>query len=204
MSDKKSIVKDAMRLTIITLVSGLVLGLVYQITLKPREAAAAKATNDAYMAVFDGASSFTPYKDFDSDKATALIKKAGYKDISITACVEAKDKSGSALGYVLTVVTKSYGGNVTFSMGIKNDGTMNGYKITDTSDTPGLGLKARDDASFYNQFKGIAVGKYTVTKSNPGDNEIQAISGATITSRAITNGVDAGFEYYKSIAGGED
>ncbi|MBQ1917140.1 MAG: FMN-binding protein [Lachnospiraceae bacterium] len=203
MSDKKSIVRDAMRLTVITLVSGLLLGLIYQITLNPREAAAAKATNDAYKAVFEKADSFTPYKDFDSDKATALVKKAGYDNISITACVEADDKSGQSLGYVITVVTKSYGGNATFSMGVTNDGKMNGYKITDISDTPGLGMKSTEPA-FMNQFKGIAVGKYTVTKSTPKDNEIQAISGATITSRAITNGVDAGFEYYKSIAGGED
>ncbi|MDY3990572.1 MAG: FMN-binding protein [Lachnospiraceae bacterium] len=203
MSDKKSIVRDAMRLTVITLVSGLLLGLIYQITLNPREAAAAKATNDAYKAVFEKADSFTPYKDFDSDKATALVKKAGYDNISITACVEADDKSGQSLGYVITVVTKSYGGNATFSMGVTNDGKMNGYKITDISDTPGLGMKSTEPA-FMKQFKGIAVGKYTVTKSTPKDNEIQAISGATITSRAITNGVDAGFEYYKSIAGGED
>ena len=203
MSDKKSIVRDAMRLTVITLVSGLLLGLIYQITLNPREAAAAKATNDAYKAVFEKADSFTPYKDFDSDKATALVKKAGYDNISITACVEADDKSGQSLGYVITVVTKSYGGNATFSMGVTNDGKMNGYKITDISDTPGLGMKSTEPA-FMSQFKGIAVGKYTVTKSTPKDNEIQAISGATITSRAITNGVDAGFEYYKSIAGGED
>ena len=202
MSDKKSIVRDAMRLTVITLVSGLLLGLVYQITLKPRNAAAAKATNDAYKAVFEDAASFKDYADFDADKATALVKKAGYDNISISACVEADDKSGKSLGYVITVVTKSYGGNATFSMGVTNDGTMNGYKITDISDTPGLGMKSTEP-KFMDQFKGISIGKYTVTKGTPGENEIQAISGATITSRAITNGVDAGFEYFKSIAGGE-
>ncbi|MCI7469929.1 MAG: FMN-binding protein [Lachnospiraceae bacterium] len=202
MSDKKSIVRDAMRLTVITLVSGLLLGLVYQITLKPRNAAAAKATNDAYKAVFEDAASFRDYADFDADKATALVKKAGYDNISISACVEADDKSGKSLGYVITVVTKSYGGNATFSMGVTNDGKMNGYKITDISDTPGLGMKSTEP-KFMDQFKGISIGKYTVTKGTPGDNEIQAISGATITSRAITNGVDAGFEYFKSIAGGE-
>lgn len=202
MSDKKSIVRDAMRLTVITLVSGLLLGLVYQITLKPRNAAAAKATNDAYKAVFEDAASFKDYADFDADKATALVKKAGYDNISISACVEADDKSGKSLGYVITVVTKSYGGNATFSMGVTNDGKMNGYKITDISDTPGLGMKSTEP-KFMDQFKGISIGKYSVTKGTPGDNEIQAISGATITSRAITNGVDAGFEYFKSIAGGE-
>lgn len=204
MSDKKSIIRDAMRLTVITLVSGLLLGLVYQITLKPREAAAEKATNDAYKAVFEDAASFKAYDGFDSEKATALVKDAGYDNISIQACVEADDASGKSLGYVITVVTKSYGGNATFSMGVTNDGTMNGYQITDISDTPGLGMKSRDDASFYNQFKGISVGKYSVVKTTPGDNEIQAISGATITSRAITNGVNAGFEYFKSISGGEE
>ena len=202
MNDKKSILRDAMRLTVITLVSGLLLGLVYQITLKPRNAAAAKATNDAYKAVFEDAASFKDYADFDADKATALVKKAGYDNISISACVEADDKSGKSLGYVITVVTKSYGGNATFSMGVTNDGKMNGYKITDISDTPGLGMKSTEP-KFMDQFKGISIGKYSVTKGTPGDNEIQAISGATITSRAITNGVDAGFEYFKSIAGGE-
>ncbi|MDD6429309.1 FMN-binding protein [Candidatus Weimeria sp. HCP3S3_B5] len=203
MSDKKSILRDAMRLTVITLVSGLLLGLVYQITLSPRNAAAEKATNDAYKAVFTKAASFKDYSDFDPDKADALIKKAGYNNISITACVEACDNSGKTLGYVITVVTKSYGGNATFSMGVTNEGVMNGYQITSISDTPGLGMKSTEP-KFKDQFKGISAGRYTVTKDTPKDNEIQAISGATITSRAITNGVDAGFEYYKSIAGGEE
>ena len=94
-----------------------------------------------------------------------------------------------------------YGGDITFSMGITNDGVMNGYSITDISETAGLGMKAKEE-KFMSEFMGIPVGSYEVTKTSPaGEFEIEAISGATITSRAMTGAVDAGMAYFQSLEG---
>jgi electron transport complex protein RnfG len=140
---------------------------------------------------------------FDSASATALVADAGYTDDDIIGCVVAQDGSGAALGYVITVTSHAgYGGDITFSMGVTNDGILNGYSITDISETAGLGMKSKEEA-FMSQFQGITAQILEVTKTTKSsDAEIEAISGATITSKAVTYGVDAGLTYFNSISGG--
>jgi electron transport complex protein RnfG len=105
---------------------------------------------------------------------------------------------------VLTVTAKDGSqGSITFSVGIQNDGTVNGYSITDISETPGLGMKAQEEA-FYGQFEDKNVESFNVVKSTPSsDDEIEAISGSTITSKAMANGVNACLLYFRNeLAGG--
>ena len=193
------LVKDALVLTCITVIAGFALGLVYEITKAPIAKAQADALQNAYQTVFstDG---------FDSEKATALVQQAGYKDDSIDNCVTAVDASGNVLGYVITVTsTAGYGGKITFSMGITNDKVINGYSITSISETAGLGMKARDtgDGTFSSQFVNRAAEIFTVTKNGASQSsEVDAISAATITSKAVTNGVNAGVTYFNSLVGG--
>ena len=199
---KNQLVKDALILTAITLISGVLLGLVYEITKAPIAQAQEAATQEAYRTVFPDAESFSETAGFDAEKATAFVQDKGYGDDEIIACLDANDASGNSIGKVITVVSHAgYGGDITFSIGITSDGTLNGYSITDISETAGLGMKAKEEG-FASQFKGIKVGAYEVTKTTPGENEISAISGATITSRAMTYGVDAGMAYFESLAGG--
>ncbi len=203
--EKNPIVKDAMILTVITLVAGVALGLVFEITKAPIAAAQEAARQAAYAEVFSDADHFDELEGFDADKATKAVQKSGYPDDEITQCLVAKDKDGNPLGYVITVVTHAgYGGDITLSVGITNDGIINGYSITDISETAGLGMKATE-ADFMDQFKGIASGIYEVTKSAPKEMQIEAISGATITSNAVTNAVNAAVSYYDTLAkeGGE-
>ncbi|MBQ1901751.1 MAG: RnfABCDGE type electron transport complex subunit G [Lachnospiraceae bacterium] len=197
------LVKDALILTLITLIAGTALGIVYEITKAPIAAAQEKATQEAYKAVFSDATSFADHEGFDADVASKLVHEEGYTDDDIDNCVDALDASGNLLGYVITVTSHAgYGGDITFSMGVKLDGTMNGYSITTIGETAGLGMKAKE-SGFSDQFKNIVSNVYEVVKSAPsGDNEIQAISGATITSKAMTNGVNAGFKYFNSLVGG--
>ena len=117
----------------------------------------------------------------------------------------ALDASGNQLGYVLTVTThEGYGGDITFSMGMKDDGTLNGISILSISETAGLGMKANTD-DFKNQWKDKKVDQFEYTKSGAtADNQIDAISGATITTNAVTNGVNAGLAYFNSIEGGSE
>ena len=105
---------------------------------KPNKAAAQKA----YQAVFSDAKSFEKY-DYDADEADKLVSDAGYKD-TIDDIETALDSNKETLGYVITVTAKDGSqGSITFSVGIKNDGTVNGYSITSISETPGLGMKKR-------------------------------------------------------------
>ncbi|MCR5666976.1 MAG: RnfABCDGE type electron transport complex subunit G [Eubacterium sp.] len=199
----KSVVKDAMILTIITLCAGLLLGFVHEITLEPIAQANYNIQQEAYKAVFADADSFVEDEDFDATAATKVIASE-YPDDDIEGLAEAQDADGNVLGYILTVTSHAgYGGDITLSMGVTNDGTLNGYSITDISETAGLGMKATEE-SFYSQFENKQVESFEVTKTgSTSDSEINAISGATITSKAVTYAVDAGLAYFNSeLAGG--
>ena len=198
----KRIVHDALILTAFTLVLGLVLALVYGVTKAPIEAANQAAAQQAYMAVFEEADSFETME-LDKEAATTLVQEQGFSD-TIDDIQVAKDAAGETLGYVITVTAKDGSqGSITFSVGIQNDGTVNGYSITATSETPGLGLKASEE-EFYGQFQGKNVDAFTVVKQAPqSDNEIEAISGSTITSKAMANGCNAAIYYFQNqLVGG--
>ena len=197
------IMKDAAMLTIITLIAGLLLGLVYEVTKNPIKVQQAVTKQKSFQAVFTDATQFQELKEFDVESALQVLSKAGYDQESIDEVVEALDDSGNILGYVMQVTTsEGYAGDITFSMGIRLDGTVNGYEILRISETAGLGMKAKD-ASFKEQYANKNVASFVYTKTGAtAENQIDAISGATITPNAITNGMNAGISYFYSIAKG--
>jgi electron transport complex protein RnfG len=193
------ILSDTIKIFLITLVAGLMLGGVYTITKEPIKKAEEAAKQDAYKAVFKDADSFTETK-FNEKEARKLLDDNGYADDTIDEVVEAKDASGSTLGYVLTITsTAGYGGDIQFSIGLTMDGTLNGYSILSISETAGLGMKAKEE-KFASQFRNKNVSRLEVTKTGAkSDEEIDAISGATITSKAMTYGVDSGLCYFQNV-----
>ena len=198
----KRIVHDALVLFAFTVVLGLLLAVVYGITKAPIEKVNYEKTQAAYKQVFEDADSFEAYADFDADAANDLVAENGYSD-EIEDVQVAEDASGNTLGYVITVTAKDASqSTITFSVGIQADGTVNGYSITDISETPGLGMKAQEE-DFYSQFEGKQVDSFTVVKSTPtADNEIESISGSTITSKAMANGVNACLVYVQNVLTG--
>lgn len=198
----KKIVHDALVLFAFTVVLGLLLGVVYGITKDPIDKVNYEKTQAAYQQVFADAASFEAYADFDAEAAQALVTENGYVD-EIEDVQVAKDASGNAIGYVITVTAKDASqSTITFSVGIQNDGTVNGYSITSIAETPGLGMKATEEA-FYGQFEGKNVETFAVVKSAPAaDNEIESISGSTITSKAMANGVNACLVYFRNVLAG--
>ena len=189
---KNTILKDALILIVITLIAGGLLGLVYEVTKKPIANQQEKAKQEAYKAVFE-----------DADLAEAL-KEQGFEAQKINEIMEAKDASGETLGYAVNVTTsEGYGGDITFSMGVQLDGTLNGISILSISETAGLGMNATKD-EFKNQFSDKNAEAFEVTKAGASDeNEINAISGATITSKAVTGGVNAGICAFNYVKEGE-
>ncbi|MDM8212035.1 RnfABCDGE type electron transport complex subunit G [Mediterraneibacter glycyrrhizinilyticus] len=196
------IVKNTLILTAITVVSGLLLGVVYDITKEPIAQAQENTKQEAYRAVLSDASSFEAV-DFDADSASSLLSENGYTSDEITGVVEGTDDSGETVGYVISVQSgEAYDGTLELSVGIATDGTVKGVEMLDISETAGLGMKA-DEVEFKDQFKDKNVEKFTYTKTGEdGDDMIDAISGATITTNAVTNAVDSALVYYQNELGG--
>lgn len=198
---KNTIIKDTMILTLITLIAGGVLGLVYEITKDPIAKQQELAKQEAYKAVFEDADTFEVCVEAEDADLAAYLAGEGFEAQTVNEIMEAKDASGETLGYAINLTTsEGYGGDITFSMGVQADGTLNGISILTISETAGLGMNATKD-EFKGQFKEKQADAFTVTKTGAAkENEINAISGATITSNAVTQGVNCGlsaFEYIK-------
>lgn len=193
----KTMLKEAGILFAITLIAGCLLGLVYQVTKEPIAEAQQKAKDEACKEVFADAEGFVLQEDISSEDASSFVQDEGY-NVSIDEVLEAQDASSSKLGYVITVTDhEGYGGDIQFSIGIRNDGTVNGISILSISETAGLGMNA--DSVLKPQFEDKNVEQFEYTKTGaPGDNQIDAISGATITTNAVVNGVNAGITYFRT------
>lgn len=197
------IVKNTLILTAITLVSGLLLGIVYDITKEPIAVAQENTKQAAFRAVLPDADTFDNYEEFEAESAAALLAENGYTADDITEVAVAKDAGGETVGYVINVTShEGYGGDIQISVGIASDGTVKGIEMLSISETAGLGMKAAE-RDFKDQFKDKNVEKFSYTKTGEsGDEMIDAISGATITTNAVTNAVDAALVYYQNELGG--
>ena len=191
-----SIIKDALALCIITLVAAVLLGFVNEMTkdrIAEQEAAAKEA---AYREVYPEAVSIVTDDAAVAAKVASsaeLLKENGFESIVISEAGLALDASGKPLGYVMTVTTKKgYGGAITMTMGYRLDGAITGIAFVTLNETPGFGMKA-DEAAFKDQFIGKnAIELVYVKTGATEENEIDAISGATVTTKAVTGAVNAG------------
>ena len=139
----KGIMKDASILFAITLIAGVCLGAVHEVTKAPIAAAQLAAATPSYKEVYTSTSN------------------------------------------------DGYNGTVQISVGVTKENTLTGIGFLSISETPGLGMKAKEP-EFKDQFNGKPVATFSVTKTAPAsDAEIQAISGATFTSKATTGAVNA-------------
>ena len=199
----KEMMKNTGIMVAITLIAGLLLGIVYQVTKEPIAVQEAKAKQEACQEVFADASSFDAVE-------VAAVKEsawssAGYGQETIDEVMMAKDSAGETLGYVVTVTTKEgYGGDIRFTLGVRMDGTVNGISILSISETAGLGMRAEEVLK--PQFADKNVEKFEYTKSGAtSESQVDAISGATITTNAVTNGVNAGLYYFQTqLKGGSE
>ena len=193
----KEMLKNAGILLAITVIAGFILGAVYQITKGPIAEAEAAAAMEAYKEVFTDATDFT-----EIEVDTAALTAGGIMGSDINTVLEAKGADGSLLGYVFVITNhEGYGGDIQFTLGVSNDGTTNGISILAISETPGLGMEA--ESVLKPQFEGKKAAQFNYTKTGAvSEDQIDAISGATITTNAVTNGVNAGLYYFQNVLGG--
>lgn len=172
------IIKPAAVLLIICLIAAGLLGYVNMITTAPIEAEEAKAKQDSMTKVLPDAASFGDEIAVDDN------------DI-ITSVTPALDADGNEMGYAVAITTKGFSAGLQLMYGIDTEGVITGLSVVNCSnETPGLGANAAKE-EFYGQFAGKS-GEVAVTKDG---GEIEALTGATITSRAVANAAAEAINY---------
>lgn len=184
MKTVKEFAVPALTLFLISLIATFLLALTNDVTAPKIAELAVQTEINSRKQVFADAASF--------GDETVL---AGNEDCS---AVPALDAQGNTIGYVIVTVEKGYGGDIKVMTGVGTDGKVKGLNILELSETAGLGMNAQNE-EFRNQFIGLSSG-ITVSKDKPGENSIDAITGATITSRAVTKAVNLAI----TLAGGEN
>lgn len=167
-------------LTIISLVAGLALAATNMVTAGPIEEQRVKAILEARAAVFPEASEFT---DLAINESTGL-----------DSVVEAKSAT-ETLGYVLQITVSGYGGPIVIIMGVDANGVITGLSVGGSkfSETAGLGTQVKLPA-FTSQFVGLE--EMPVMNGN-----VDTISGATVSSSAVINGVIQCYQQWEAITG---
>ncbi len=192
----KTIVKDTLRLVVITLCAAVCLSFVHEITAETIEAAKAEERAASYRQVFPEAASFEPAESYPLPELPA--------GVSIGDLLYAVNASGERIGCVISATSANgYVGDITLSVGIDSEGTITGMTVTSMSETSGLGSHCQDE-DFQAQFKGIAGEVEYVKGGKSAPNEIDMISGATFTTRAVTEAVNGALSTAAELfAGGE-
>lgn len=128
----------------------------------------------------------------------------GFFDPAVTECFAGKN-GDSVVGYVFTTTAKSYGGDIQVMTGIsEEDGTVSGVALLSINDTPGLGMNAQKE-SFRDQYKQAvpANGFAVIKNAAPTEGEVEAMTGATITTNGVTDAVNKAVAQYNKMKGGD-
>lgn len=184
----KEILVPAVSLFIICLVVTALLAVTNMVTAPKIDELAAERQNEAKKVVLSDAESFSDEKTVEKDG----VQYTYYEGLS---------QSEEKIGYVFLTSAKGYGGDIDIMVGIGNDGSVKGVTILSISETAGLGMNAKND-KFLNQYKDKNSEISVIKTGTPSDSEIQALTGATITSKAVTSAVNTALDLDKT-AGGE-
>jgi electron transport complex protein RnfG len=178
----ESIVRIALNLTMVALVSGLILAVINHFTQPIRIANEEAMRREAQRSVAPKrAESFEAIPGFAKEKAW----------------YRGKDQAGNTVGYVLPVKTRGYEGFIEMMLGVDAAQKIVDFVIIQDKETPGLGALAREKP-FRDKFAGRTVERLEVSPKPEGD-KIVAITGATITSRAVAKGLRGALETLKTL-----
>ncbi|MCX7708418.1 MAG: RnfABCDGE type electron transport complex subunit G [Clostridia bacterium] len=190
----RDIVKPALILFMICVVVSVSLAFTYSTTknqINAREIQAAEAARKEALSAADSFEKIDGIKGIASGKPELETVKEVYKGL----------KGTELQGYVFTVEPKGYGGPIHITVGIDTKGKLCGIKIGQNNETPGLGTKAAEPA-FMSQLTGIVPKEPLKVvkgkKSKP--EEVEAVSGATITSKAVVGAAQAAVDIALKIA----
>lgn len=183
-------------LLIVCAIAAGILGFTNNITYAKIQDQIALAQEEARKQVLPAAESFDAI-----DKAT-MDKISANPAYNVVQGVYVAKAGGNAMGYAITVAPKGYGGAVQLIVGVDANGVVQGIKVGTNNETPGLG-KNSEKPKFSDQYKGKTWNSEisVIKNGTPKDNEIVAISGSTITSKAVTLGVNQAMAVAKELSG---
>ncbi|MDO4617744.1 MAG: RnfABCDGE type electron transport complex subunit G [Lachnospiraceae bacterium] len=188
----------------ITLIAGLALSGIFAMTEETIEEQKAMAAAESYKEVLADAESFQTNDAMDS--AIAALEGGTYGTdfgkVTINEAFEGVDGSGNVVGYAISVTSgDGFDGNITMAVGITADGTVTGISFTELNETAGMGMRVDEDA-FKGQFVGRNVSAFVLNKAggSTSDEEIDSVSGASISSSAVVNAVNAALDFFASNA----
>lgn len=187
----------AVILCVITLLAGVSLSGVYKVTKDPIEQQKLAAKVASYQEVCPGATGFA----YD-DALNAAIDALGKEPYAATAGKNFIDEAalGDDGSCVIQVTSgDAYDGTLTLAVGIQPDGTVAGISFTDLHESAGMGMLCGED-KFKSQFAGVKTDAFVLLKSGgaTADNEVDSVSGASISSSAVVNAVNAALDFWNA------
>ena len=179
----REILKLGGKLLLLAAVAGLLLGLTNAVTAEPIARQQIAEANAARRAVLPEAQDFAPVETADD---------------AVDELYRGTDASGATVGYTGKITVKGYGGPIEVTVGVGLDGKITGVNGggTNFSETAGLGANAAKE-----QFRSQYVGGSGIFAVDKDGGDIDSLTGATITSRAVTNGVNTALSFFSSIQG---
>jgi len=188
----KETLKLGISLFLITAISAIVLAISNNIT-STKIAEADKLANDT--ARQEALPQGETFKSIENNK----LKEITEKNPEILEIFEGRKEDGSLAGYTFKVSVSGYGGKIEMITGISSEGKITGIKILNHEETPGLGANSTKP-EFQNRFKDKPTDKeLVVVKTQPtSDNEVQGITSATVTSKAVVKGANTAIDTFNS------
>lgn len=184
----KETLKLGFTLLLITAISGAVLATTNSFTGPIIEEIRREGSFGALMEIFPDADDFQPVEDSQLEEIIASNE-------AITEVNHALEGE-TVIGYAFKVVTGGYGGDVVTMVGIHEDGKVAGIKVVENSETPNLGTLIEEE-DFTSSFKEKTTEEELTPVDNPSaENEVQMISGATVSTQAVVKGVNIVREMY--------
>ena len=188
--------KPVIALTVIALIAGVALSGVYSMTKDTIDAQKAAAAAAAYKTVLPEAESFEA-QTAQVEALEGQVYGTDFGRVYINEAMVGKDAAGNVVGYAVSVTSaEGYDGNVTLSLGVSADGKINGISFTELHETPGKGMLC-GEPDFMNQFAGKPAARLSLGQ------DVDAITGVTITSKATVNAVNAGLDFINTQLRGE-
>lgn len=171
----------AIILTLLCLTAISLLAFTNQITLATRQQQALQAENKNREMLFPEAAAF-----FEID-----LTDAAESHPAVTQAYQVEDENGDNIGWLVAARMRGYGGYVPIMAALEPGGTLRGLRVLANEETPGLGKKIEEPV-FLNQFNGKSAQVIFTTKlDEPGRESIDSVSGATISSRAVAEALNA-------------
>lgn len=164
-------------LVAICCVSGALLGGVHMVTAPVIAAAEEQRAQEIYAALVPDAASF---------------EELACETEGCTAALQALDASGEKIGYIVVAQSKGYGGQVPIAVAFDTAGTVTNITTMQNEETPGLDTRIADE-SYIGQYVGLSAEPLTA-------DDVDLISGATISSKAALSAFDIAVEAYKEVS----